>query len=173
MKTAVSERSGTLLQRRTACSARGSPCRPQRLGGPADAGRAGGTHGYRDRAPIHGRRRERHPLDQGLNPDALMPAALRSAHGRGHEPRRAPPEALEGCGRTRCTARLRFGHAARGTAGSGTDGTRGGCHTVDNAVCPRRVWSGRTRRRTGRGARPRSSIVHDTGTVCMTLFLLS
>jgi hypothetical protein len=100
---------------------------------PGNARHTGVTRGFRDRAPVHGPLWESHPWVKRLLPRTLMPSAILHAHGHGDVYRRShrgPPARF---GSTRCSARQRFGRAARGTAGSDRVETRGGCHTGCNA----------------------------------------
>src|ERR687888_904568 len=99
----------------------------------------GVTHGFRDRAPVQDRLPERHPSVQRLHPRALMHATILQACGRGDEQCREHLEAPQSGGGTTRRGRPRFGHAARGTAGSDTGGARGEYHTVGNASGKRRA----------------------------------
>ena len=120
------------------CTSSGSPpcpCATSTFSNLRDMARRGTevTHSCRPRAPIPGRLAARDPLVQRLHPGALMHATILHTGCRGDEPRCEHLETPPDGGDTTRRARPRFGHGARGTAGSDTAGAREGCHTVGTA----------------------------------------
>jgi len=91
------------------------------------------THRCRPRAPIPGRCAARSPSGPRLHPEALWHTTSVHPGCREEQHRGAPLAAPPAAGDTMRRDRRRFGHAARGTAGSDTAGTRAGCHIVGTA----------------------------------------
>src|SRR5437899_6019733 len=71
-RTAVAETQSTSATPPVTSGARGVQCRKLCPEGLEDEHRPSVTWDFHDRAPVHGRLRESHPLAKRLNPSALM-----------------------------------------------------------------------------------------------------